>query len=84
MVRMAIQKAEQITGQKFKDGNIVIIGDSTRDVQCGRLFNALTIAVATGFHSEGELLKEGPDYLFRDLADNKQILQSMGLSTVQE
>lgn len=78
MVRMAVKKAETTTGQRFKDRNIVIIGDSIRDVECGKLFNALTIAVATGFHSEEELLKAEPDYLFDNLKDYRKVLKAIG------
>jgi phosphoglycolate phosphatase len=78
MVRLAINKAEKSTGRQFRDKNIVIIGDSVRDVECGKLFSALTIAVATGFHSKEELLKVGPDYLFDNLKDYRKVLKAIG------
>ncbi len=78
MVRLAIAKAESLTGKKFKNKDIVIIGDSVRDIECGKQFNALTIAVATGFHSAEELSKLKPDYLFKDLRDYKKILGAIG------
>ncbi len=77
MVRLAIAEAEKLTGSKFQGKDIVIIGDSVRDIECGKEFNALTIAVATGFHSEEDLRKKAPDYVFKDLTDYKQILQSI-------
>ena len=49
MVRQAINRAEKLTGRRFAGRDIVIIGDSVRDIECGRHFHALTIAVATGF-----------------------------------
>ena len=51
MVKLAIGKAAALTGREFRDKDIVIIGDSVRDIECGKIFNALTIAVATGFHN---------------------------------
>jgi phosphoglycolate phosphatase len=77
MVRLAIQKAERLTGQEFKDKNIVIIGDSVRDVECGKLFNALTIAVATGLHSKAQLSAAGPDYLLKDLKNYRKALEAI-------
>ena len=77
MVRLAVDKANQMTGQEFKNKGIVIIGDSVRDIECGKLFNALTIAVATGFHSQAQLLAAGPDYLFADLRDYRRILAAI-------
>lgn len=79
MVRQAIIEAERITGKKLEGKDIVIIGDSVRDVECGKEFNALTIAVATGFHTEEALRKKAPDYLFKDLTDYNRIMQSIGL-----
>lgn len=78
MVKLAINKAEKSTGREFRDKNIVIIGDSVRDIECGKLFSALTIAVATGFHSEEELLKAEPDYLFDNLKDYRRVLKAIG------
>jgi phosphoglycolate phosphatase-like HAD superfamily hydrolase len=78
MVKLAINKAEKSTGREFRDKNIVIIGDSVRDIECGKLFSALTIAVATGFHSEEELLKVEPDYLFDNLKDYRKVLKAIG------
>jgi phosphoglycolate phosphatase len=78
MVRLAIQKAETTTGQRFKDRNIVIIGDSIRDVECGKQFNALTVAVASGFHSRAELSAAGADYLFDNLKDYRKVLKAIG------
>jgi len=75
LARMAIKKAEQLTGAKFKGKDVVIIGDSIRDVECGKRLNALTIAVATGFHSEKELLSKKPDYLFENLENYWKVLK---------
>jgi phosphoglycolate phosphatase len=77
MVRLAIEKAEKLTGHEFKDKDIVIIGDSTRDIECGKPFNALTIAVATGFHSRVQLSAAGPDYLFASLKDYRKVLRAI-------
>ena len=78
MVRLAIENAQRLTGKKFKNKDIVIIGDSVRDIECGQQFNALTIAVATGFHSAEKLSKAGPDYLFKDLRNYKKVLEAIG------
>ena len=78
MVRLAIGNAECLTKKEFKDKDIVIIGDSIRDVECGKQFNALIIAVTTGSHSREELLRLGPDYIFPDLRDYRKILQVIG------
>ncbi|MBI4302951.1 MAG: HAD family hydrolase [Chloroflexi bacterium] len=78
MVRQAIEKAEELTGKTFRSRDIVVIGDSVRDVECGKQFNALTIAVGTGFHSKEKLLSTNPDYFFKDLSDYKKVLEAIG------
>ncbi len=75
LAEMAIAKAEELTGNKFVGKDVVIIGDSVRDVDCGRQLNALTIAVATGFHSEKELRSRNPDYLFKNLEEYSKVVQ---------
>ncbi len=77
MVRQAVTEAEKLIGRKFRGKDIVIIGDSLKDIECGKDFNALTIAVVSGFHSQEELRKAAPDYLFGDLTDYKLILRSI-------
>ncbi len=78
LAQMAIKKAEQLTGARFEGQDVVIIGDSVRDVECGIQLNALTIAVATGFHSESELLSKKPDYLLKNLEDYRAVLKIIG------
>jgi len=78
MVRLAVEKAESITGKKFRGKEVVIIGDSLRDVESVKQLNAKIIAVATGFHSEEELSARKPDYLFRDLRRYRKVLQAIG------
>jgi phosphoglycolate phosphatase-like HAD superfamily hydrolase len=51
----------------FRD--MVVIGDTVYDIECGRNAGAVTIAVGTGWTGEDELLAREPDYYFRDLSD---------------
>ncbi|MBI4187001.1 MAG: HAD family hydrolase [Chloroflexi bacterium] len=78
MVKLAIDKAKKMARRNFKGKDVVIIGDSVRDIECGKLFNALTIAVATGFHSAEKLSEAGPDYLFDDLSDSAKVMRAIG------
>ncbi|MBM4453591.1 MAG: HAD family hydrolase [Chloroflexi bacterium] len=78
MVKMAIRKAEEMNEMKFRGKNVVIIGDSVRDINCGKEVGALTIAVATGPHSPQELAEHQPDFLFQDMSDYKKVLAAIG------
>lgn len=77
MVRLALVKAERLMGKRFKGKDIVIIGDSIRDVEVGKEFKALTIAVASGFHSAKELAARKPNYLFPSLEDYRKVLKAI-------
>jgi len=77
MIRLAIAEAKKLTGQRFEGKNLVIIGDSVRDVECGKAFGALIIAVATGVHSQEELREAGADYVFGNLRDYRKVLQAI-------
>ncbi len=81
MVKLAIQKAEKLAGREFKNKNIIVIGDSLRDIECGKLFGAITIAVATGFHSQVQLSAAAPDYLFKNLKDHSKVLKVIGTNS---
>jgi phosphoglycolate phosphatase len=78
MVRLAVDRAKQSARQDFRNKDIVIIGDSVRDIECGRAFGAVVVAVATGAHSQEELLKAGADYVFDNLKDCRKVLTIIG------
>lgn len=78
MVKLAMKNAEEMTSAKFQGKDVVIIGDSIRDIDCGKEVNALTIAVATGPHSQQELAEHKPNFLFKDLKNYKKVLTAIG------
>lgn len=77
MVELALERAEILTHRGFRGSEIVIIGDSVRDIDCSKHFGAVSIAVATGFHSKEELMSRQPDYLFGSLEEQQEILQAI-------
>jgi phosphoglycolate phosphatase len=77
MVTLALKRAKELTGKDFKGKDIVIIGDSLRDIEVSKQFDALMISVATGVYSENELRKSGADYIFKDLSDYRQVLNTI-------
>lgn len=78
LVKLAMKRAEEITGFRFVGKNVVIIGDSTRDIDCGKEVDAVTLAVATGPHSQEELAAHHPDFLFQNLKDYNKVLSAIG------
>ena len=55
----------------------MIVGDSLRDIEVGKEFQTLTIAVATGLHSAKELAARQPDFLFPNLKRYRKVLKAI-------
>lgn len=80
MARLAVERAMKLSGTRFENTDVVIVGDSIHDIECGKQLNALTIAVATGSHSKSRLLQSKPDFLFQDLRDYQGVLKAIDTS----
>ncbi len=49
--------------------DVLVLGDTPRDIACARACGAKVLAVATGKHPREDLAAHGPDYLFDTLDD---------------
>ncbi len=75
---LAQQRALQECGLHFREKDIVIIGDTIHDVNCGKSINARSIAVGTGKGvCQVELRNQNPDYYFEDLSDTDAVIRSI-------
>ncbi len=63
----AHRKLQKFTGVPFQPSNMVIIGDTPRDIRCAQSFGAISIAVATGGYSADELSRFQPDMVLESL-----------------
>jgi phosphoglycolate phosphatase len=52
--------------------------DTPRDIACGKAFGARTIAIATGSWVRADLAKHSPDFLFDDLSNVDEVIQTLG------
>lgn len=68
LVRQAIDEAEQRFDRRFPTEDVVVIGDTLKDIDCARKNDCPVIAVASGWTSREELASENPDLLLDDLA----------------
>ena len=66
---VAMARALEDHGEEFTPDQIYVIGDTPRDIECGKAFGAVTVAVSTGKYSREELTSHHPDILFDDLSD---------------
>ncbi len=63
---VALEKAAQITGQRFAPEETLIIGDSVLDVECARQHGMRSLAVATGYTELSVLEAADPDWAITD------------------
>ena len=66
---VAVARAEALDGRRYAGKDIVVIGDTPADVECGASLGVTAIAVATGRHTVDELAACAPDHLFADFSD---------------
>ena len=73
--KFAQARATERHGIQFAPEQIYVIGDTPRDIECGRAIDAKTVAIATGHYSLEELKAHQPDFLFEDLSDVPSVVQ---------
>jgi phosphoglycolate phosphatase len=71
-------RAKEKHGSEFSAGEIDVIGDTPRDIACGKAFGARTIAVATGTWTREQLAEHQPDFLIDDLSDVDRVIDTLG------
>ncbi|MCR9141960.1 MAG: HAD family hydrolase [bacterium] len=74
---IAVQRARDLTGRDFAGADVVIIGDTPNDIDCGRPLKARTIAVTTGPYARDELAEHEPHAIFDSLADTDRVLSAI-------
>jgi phosphoglycolate phosphatase len=79
---IAVEKAYRITGKRFSEHDVVIIGDTEHDIVCARVLNAKSIAVATGTYSTEELKKHNPVVLLENLSQTDLVISEILRSTI--
>ncbi len=74
---VAMSRALEEQGKEFTPDRIYVIGDTPRDIECGKAFGSFTVAVATGRYSREELASHHPDFLFDDFSDANAVLAAI-------
>lgn len=75
--KFARARAFERHGVEFSAERIYVIGDTPRDIECGRAIGARTVAIATGHYSVSELAEHLPDFLFEDFSDTPRVLECL-------
>lgn len=66
---VAKSRVERRIGEEIDGWDILVVGDTPRDVACARAIGARCLAVATGGIAAEELAASGPDWLVEDLRE---------------
>jgi phosphoglycolate phosphatase-like HAD superfamily hydrolase len=74
---IAMSRAFEEHGEEFTPERIYVIGDTPRDIECGKAFGAKTVGVATGKYSREELASHHPDFLFDDFSDPEAVMAAI-------
>jgi phosphoglycolate phosphatase-like HAD superfamily hydrolase len=75
--KFARARALERHGEEFPPSRIYVIGDTPKDIECGRAIGACTVAIATGHYSAAELKDHSPDFLFEDLSDTDRVVSHL-------
>jgi phosphoglycolate phosphatase-like HAD superfamily hydrolase len=71
---IALGRACEIWGTDLEAKSAVVVGDTPRDVACGRSGGARTLGVATGRYGSDELWAAGADHVLDDLAETSEVV----------
>jgi phosphoglycolate phosphatase len=71
----ALRRAREAWGRSFDPEQVVVIGDTPRDVACGRAHGMLTLAVATGRYDRPALEATGADAVLDDFTETEPVLR---------
>lgn len=69
LVGVAIQRYCEMFGVQITGPDVIVIGDTPKDIQCAKAHNCLSVAVATGPFDISELRDAGADLVLEDLSD---------------
>lgn len=75
LTAIALGRARDAWSVAVEPASVIVVGDTPRDVQCGRKGGTRTVAVATGRYAAGELAACGADHVFEDLSETEAVLE---------
>ncbi len=67
LVQIAIGRAEALAHQRFSPTEVLLVGDTPKDVDCAKANGVHVLGVATGIYSPEELREADPDAILADL-----------------
>lgn len=77
--RYALELAREHLHSEWSAEQIYVIGDTPKDIECGKVIGAHTVAVATGHHTVDQLKVYEPSVVFESFADPSNLAEYLGL-----
>ena len=74
---IAQRRLEETRGVRVQGREIVVIGDTPADIECGRALDVHAVGVATGRYSVEELARHGAHAVLPDLSDTAAALAAI-------
>ena len=74
LAEIALRRATETWGVAFEPKDVLVVGDTPRDVQCGQAVGATTVAVATGHHGVQSLVAAGADHVLDDFSETTEVV----------
>jgi phosphoglycolate phosphatase-like HAD superfamily hydrolase len=71
---IALGRAKERWGRSIEARHALIVGDTPRDIACGRACDIRTIAVATGTYAAEALVAAGADHVLEDLSVTERVI----------
>ena len=75
---VAVRRFESLLQRRFDLDQVLVIGDTTKDVRCAAALGARCLAVATGAHDRTRLEQAGAWRCLDDLSDTDRVLSLLG------
>ena len=70
---VALDRAREKWGVDFQKESVLVIGDTPRDVLCGKAEGTRTVGVATGRFTKQDLMEVGADMVFDDFSQVEKV-----------
>ena len=71
---IAVARARELWGEVVTAEKAIVVGDTPRDVQCGKAGGTRTMAVATGSFTVEELQVHEPDHVLEDFSSTTAVV----------
>ena len=75
--KLALDRAIRLTKQDILPADVIIVGDTVKDVACARALGGVAVTVFTGYEARENIIHAQPDYMLEDLT---QFLETVPLA----